>query len=635
MRNAEQKSFSSMGKMRNEKPNQGDNSAFRTPPPTFHKSGFRIQLFLSSALLSSVILIIAAWVINNQVVGQARRQVQAEVETLLPLYDAVWSQQNRRLANMGSAMANSPIVKTVFGDARASGDRDTLREMVADLKTEAVEPGDLILISDGAGHVMFAEQEAGEAPKVEQLAAARRAGETQTQGRSFTMLGDRLFHLVLTPVVLHSGRADYNNTLAVLGTGVELNAAVARSVGRLIHSEVIFFLGDRIYASSLNRNVESAALNAISARGIKNNIGQATPERPAEIDIGGDLYLAFARQLGDGDGENIGQVVVLRSLAGAGQLFRAVSNRLLLLWTLGIVAAFLLSYLIAGRITKPIESLAAGARELGRGNYEYPVPDYPRGEIGQLASAFNQMRQSIKQSQAALLKSERLATIGQMASSIIHDLRNPLATISTAAEVLNHENITPERRRTLIESQLRASERMSGMMTELLEFSRGSYKLNRQVQPLSEIVQRATQELNAQLAHLKIKLDIRIPARAIIEADTERMRRVFENILFNALEALPHGGAIGISAKSEDGFMRIDVIDDGPGVPPQIRERLFEPFVSQGKQGGTGLGLAIARGIVEAHGGRIGLVEGEARGAHFFIELPAGGGVDAEQNTAR
>jgi signal transduction histidine kinase len=614
--------------MNPQSPIRNPQSAIRNP------QSLRGQLFLSSALLSSVILIIGAWVINNQVVGEARRQVQAEVETLLPLYDAVWSQRDRRLASMGSAMANSPIVKTVFGDARASGDRETLREMIADLKTEAVEPGDLILISDGAGRVMFAEQQEGEAPEVSDLAAARMAGETQTQSRSFTMLGGRLFHLVFTPVVLHSGSADYNNTLAVLGTGVELNAAVARDVGRLIHSEVIFFLGDRIYASSLARNVEAAALSAIAANGIKNNIGEATPERPAEIDIGGDLYLAFARQFVGFDGERIGQVVILRSLAGAGQLFRAITNRLVLLWTLGIVAAWALSYLIAGRITKPIESLAAGARELGRGNYEFPVLAYARGEIGQLATAFNQMRQSIKQSQAALLKSERLATIGQMASSIIHDLRNPLATISTAAEVLNHENITPDRRRTLIESQLRASERMSGMMTELLEFSRGSYKLNRQVQSLSEIVHRVTHELTAQLSHLRITLDSCIPAGALVEADAERMRRVFENMLINAMEAMPRGGAIEISAKNENGFVRIEVADDGPGVPPQLRERLFEPFVSQGKQGGTGLGLAIARGIVEAHGGRIGLVDVEVRGAHFFIELPAAGGVDAQQNIA-
>jgi signal transduction histidine kinase len=186
----------------------------------------------------------------------------------------------------------------------------------------------------------------------------------------------------------------------------------------------------------------------------------------------------------------------------------------------------------------------------------------------------------------------------------------------------------------LIESQLRASERMSGMMTELLEFSRGSYKLNRQVQSLSEIVHRVTHELTAQLSHLRIKLDSRIPAGALVEADAERMRRVFENMLINAMEAMPRGGAIEISAKNENGFVRIEVADDGPGVPPQLRERLFEPFVSQGKQGGTGLGLAIARGIVEAHGGRIGLVDVEVRGAHFFIELPAAGGVDAQQNIA-
>jgi signal transduction histidine kinase len=595
----------------------------------------RGQLFLSSALLSSVILIIGAWVINNQVVGEARRQVQAEVETLLPLYDAVWSQRDRRLASMGLAMANSPIVKTVFGDARASGDRETLREMIADSRTEAVEPGDLILISDGAGRVMFTEQQEGDAPVVSDLPAAHAAGERQTQTRSFTMLGGRLFNLVLTPVVLHSGNAHYNNTLAVLGTGVELNAAVARDVGRLIHSEVIFFLGDRIYASSLPQSVETAALSAIAANGVNNNIGEATPERAAEIDIGGDLYLAFGRQLLGFDGEQIGQVIILRSLAGAGQLFRAITNRLLLLWTLGIVAAWALSYLIAGRITRPIESLAAGARELGRGNYEFPVLTYARGEIGQLSTAFNQMRQSIKQSQAALLKSERLATVGQMASSIIHDLRNPLATISTAAEVLNHENLPPDRRRTLIESQLRASERMSGMMTELLDFSRGSYKLNRQVQPLSLIVQRVTHELTAQLLHLRIKLDSRIPAGAIVEVDAERMRRVFENMVINAMEAMPQGGAIEINARNEDGLVRVDVVDDGPGVPLPLRERLFEPFVSQGKQGGTGLGLAIARGIIEAHGGRIGLADGEARGAHFFIELPAGGGDDAQQNIAR
>jgi signal transduction histidine kinase len=232
------------------------------------------------------------------------------------------------------------------------------------------------------------------------------------------------------------------------------------------------------------------------------------------------------------------------------------------------------------------------------------------------------MRASLKQTQAALLKNERLATIGQMASSIIHDLRNPLATISTAAEVLKNDGLSPERRHEMIETQLQASHRMSAMLGEILDFSHGSYKLNRTRQPLIRIVRRLTGGFGSRLDHLRIELELRIPEEIVIAADCERIERVFENLLVNAIEAMPDGGRIVISATENNHLARVDVVDDGPGVPPQIRERIFEPFISHGKQGGTGLGLAVARGIVEAHGGRIGLADTPERGAHFYLELP-------------
>ncbi len=577
----------------------------------------RNQLFISSALLTSALLVVAAWVINRQVVDQARQQVQAEVETLLPLYDAVWNEQARRLAAIGATMADSPIVKTVFGDARASRDRQTLHEMIADAGSETVSPEDLVLMTDGGGQIFFAEQQGRIAPEMARLEAARLVGERQSPRQSFTMLGGRLFQLALTPVVLHSGSAEFDNTLAVLGVGVELNREVAAAIKRRIHSEVVFLLDGKIYASSLAIEKEPAALKSIHADDVIN----AQPDRSVEINVGGDVFLAFARQLTDFDGQPLGQVVVLRSLAGAGHLFRAISNRLLLLWSLAIAAAWLLSYLIAGRITKPLESLAKSANELGQGNYEVAVPTGAQGEVAQLASAFDQMRGSLKQTQAALLKNERLATIGRMASSIIHDLRNPLATISTAAEVMMRDGLPLDRRRTMLETQLRASDRMSAMLTELLEFSRGSYKLNLKPHSLQTIAQRVVQEFTGQLAKLRINLTVSIPDQITIDADEEKLGRVFENLLTNSMQAMPDGGQIGIRATMIDGEVKVEVFDDGPGVPAAIRERLFEPFISQGKESGTGLGLAIARGIVRAHGGEINLVN-SPRGAHFEIQLP-------------
>ncbi|HMZ21429.1 MAG TPA: HAMP domain-containing sensor histidine kinase, partial [Blastocatellia bacterium] len=416
-------------------------------------------------------------------------------------------------------------------------------------------------------------------------------------------------------------------TLAVLGAGSEVNRTLAAEVKRRIHSDVVFLIDGKVYVSSLAEKDEAAALDAIVRAGVSAKpFTDANAGRSTELTIGQEVYLAFARQLMDFDGKQIGQVVVLRSLAGAGQLFRAISNRLLLLWTLAVAAAWLLSYLLAGRITRPLESLATNVRAFGKGEEsELGPPAGAQGEVAQLALAFDQMRQSIKQSQTAQLKNERLATIGQMASSIIHDLRNPLATISTAAEVMRNDGLQLERRRTMLETQLRAAQRMNKMLTEILEFSRGSYKLNPKTQPLAPIVQRAAQELGAQMAQSGIALNVEVPTELTLNADGEKLARVFENLLVNSIQAMqrPEGGTIEIRAARENGDWRVEVEDDGPGIPPAIRERLFEPFISHGKPGGTGLGLAIARGIVEAHGGKVSLENSQEQGARFVILLPS------------
>jgi hypothetical protein len=275
----------------------------------------RNQLFISSALLTTALLGVAAWVINHQVVRQARQQVQAEVETLLPLYDAVWNEHARQLVASSAALADSPIVKTVFGDVRAARDRQTLREMIADAGAEVVAPGDVVLMTDGAGQIFFAERQGKEMTEVSgvtdlpaELPAARTVGENQTPARGFTMIGGRIFQLALTPVVLHSGSEDFNNTLAVIGMGAELSRAMADEIKQRIHSEVVFLVGGRAYASSFTAEAERTTINAIAGSGVLD----AAAGRSVELNIGRELFLSFARPLADFDGKPVGQVVVLR-----------------------------------------------------------------------------------------------------------------------------------------------------------------------------------------------------------------------------------------------------------------------------------------------------------------------------------
>ena len=578
----------------------------------------RNKLFASFSLLSIVILLAAAWVIHNQAVSQARQQVKEEMKTSLPLYDAVWEEQAGRLSTLAMAMAGSPIVKTIFGDPRASRDKETIRQMLSDFGRRLTEDVDLILVSDGGGGIVFAESHGAPMEGLNQIPYARTVAASQEPTQTFALLGGRPFHLALIPVISHSESTDRNNTLAVLIVGSELNRKLALELRRRANSDVLFYAGDRLYASSLDPEAEADAARTV----VVSELSRHAPDQPAELPIRGDSQLSFAREFTGFSGERTGYVVVLHSLGAADRLFSAISHRLLLIGTVSIVVALVISYLVARRVTKPLESLAAGALEFGRGNYDYEVDLSPDGEIGQLASAFDQMRESIKQGKAVLLRTERLATVGQMASGIIHDLRGPLAAISTAADIIAKTEVSAEQRQVLAQSQVRSSMRMRDMLREILEFSRGNYGLNLERIEIGKMIHSVVQDVITPEVASRITVETRIPGGLFVRADFDRARRIFENLLTNSIQAIPERGTITISAGPSGGKVRINILDTGTGIPPLLRDRLFEPFVSRGKQGGTGLGLAIASRIAEAHGGSLTLVSAADRPAEFCVELP-------------
>lgn len=586
----------------------------------WRRMSLRSRLFVSSAVMSTVILLAAAWVINNLVVKQARLQVQSEVEDLMPVYEAALDENARSLARVGTTVANSPIVKTVFGDPGASRSKTTIHEMIADVTSDLPLHLDLIIICDGSGRVTFAEIRGGDVLPLPDIPGAALAGEEKVQTTGFTMIRGKLYQLALTPILLQSASTEFRNTLAVVGTGFEVNREYAAEIHKRLHSDIAFFVKDVLFASSFEPALEEPASSLI-----RNVDGaSATSGRPAEVSLQGHHYIAFARQLHGFQKDSIGTVIVVRSLDAAGKLFGSISNLLLVLWTVSLVASFAISYITTTWITRPIPVLIESARAVGAGIYDQDTPDVGHGELGELAAALTQMRSSLKEYQSQLLKRERLAAVGQMASSIVHDLRNPLATISTAAELLGKDGLSTEKRLQLAESQVRAGRRMQSMLSDALEYTSGSFRLEFARYRLHSIVDKAIQTVQPE--RLGIALHVGIPPALEIEADGERLRRVFENLLANAVQAIPRDWTsrrISINAQIEHSEILLTFSDSGPGIPQEIKDRLFEPFVTHGKPGGTGLGLAICKSIIEAHHGTIEMVGSTLGRTEFSILLPA------------
>ena len=223
-----------------------------------------------------------------------------------------------------------------------------------------------------------------------------------------------------------------------------------------------------------------------------------------------------------------------------------------------------------------------------------------------------------------VLQAERLAVVGRFARSIIHDLKNPLNIIGITAEIAGMDNSTPETRRDSTTRITRQVERISEMIGEILEFTQGStseFILTPVEFPffISQILAELRPELSPKAVTFEMPAP---PPRAALLLNPKRLRRAFYNLITNAAEAMPNGGTIYLRFALRPSEIVTEMEDTGPGVAPEIAERLFEPFATHGKEHGTGLGLSICKRIIEEHRGWISTRNEPGRGAIFTFGLP-------------
>ncbi len=293
-----------------------------------------------------------------------------------------------------------------------------------------------------------------------------------------------------------------------------------------------------------------------------------------------------------------------------------------------IVISLVLNALLFRKfVNRPLKKLIYVTEEIGKGNSVDTTisAEFDRDEFGKLAASFKTMQTNLQKIQDELMQKERLSTLGQMASSVVHDFRTPMSNVSIAIDYLQRHRDAPTEKQNEMYGMIKtAMQRMNRMMRELLDFSKGEFQLEYSECTIEECAEALRKEYTARFLSSKIEFLLSTHAHGAITVDKESIIRAIENLINNAEDAMPEGGTLTVTilpgASKEN--IKISIKDTGKGIPADVQTTLFEPFVTSGKRHGTGLGLAITKRIIDLHGGTIIFTSELEKGTEFILTIP-------------
>jgi signal transduction histidine kinase len=555
------------------------------------------KILLPTSLVITVVFAAAGVILQQTVVKTTTEGVEREARASFQAYESLWKSRADRLAAISRILSTMSDVRRVFG----TGDEATIRDSANELWGTVGAEDAFFLVADPQGKVIASLGASVSVHRNEdflEMQTARARFPEQASG--FVQRGNELFQVVVTPVYVQSERGPALLNVLVAGYGVD--AALARRLkDETGGSDFVFVTGGRVVTSSLPSDV--------AARIAPTLLTHQT----------GD-YLSLPTDLLDVGGAPIGQLFILRSFEAARQSIATLRREIVALWISAMLAALFVMYFVARRIMRPVAELDRAAAEIARQNYGYRVDVHTGDELGRLANTFNGMCESIQNAREELTRQERISTIGRLSTSIVHDLRNPLAAIYAGAEMLFDTHLAMPQVRRLATNIYRASRGIQDMLQQLLNVSRGRSGVAEQC-AVREVIGAAWSAIESEAGTRKISLVAEVDDHLECPMERARMERVFLNLFENAVEVMRNGGSVRVRAHSDDLSILIVIQDTGPGIRPEVRGRLFQPFVTYGKKNGLGLGLALSRQTLLDHGGDL-WVNGNGPGAEFQMRLP-------------
>jgi len=560
------------------------------------------KILLSTSIAITLLLALAGWFAHQQTRSVLVRNLQSELQGSFGAYKSLWQARAATLRSVSLVLSGMSDVRAAF----QTNDKATIKDTAAEVWSKVSQSNALFLVTDPKGRVI-ASLGGGDVlgDYIDVVSESAPRFPAQTDG--FALENGRLYELVVTPVYVQTLNGP--GLLNVLVAGFPVDQAVALELRKqTAGGDFLFIANGAVLASTLPAG-ESARIAQQYRR--SSNLQR--------FNLPGGEFAALGSALRNIEGAPVGDLLTVHTFDTIRRDLDTLLQKLILVWAAAILAGLAVGGFLAHRILKPIRQLDDAAAMIARQEYGTRVPEGGNDELGRLARTFNGMCKSIQEAREELIRQERISTIGRLSSSIVHDLRNPLASIYGGAEMIMDGDLTHGQLHRIATNVYRSSRAINDLLQELVDVSRGRTQAP-ELCRLGEVVAAAAETQASCAEQQGVRIDVSLDPAIELPLERGRITRVFLNLIGNALEAMPNGGCVQIRAERSGDSVLVQVNDTGPGIPVSVRKNLFQPFVSAGKNG-LGLGLALSRQTVLDHGGDLWAEDAES-GARFRLRLP-------------
>jgi signal transduction histidine kinase len=559
---------------------------------TYRKQGIRthVLLVVAMALVIAIVTCVCLLLIRHRLRAQVTDDLSQDLNHSVITFQDLEAERVAALERENSLLAELPTLKALM----TSGDELTIQDGATEFWQ--LSGNDLFALAYPNGRIVAVYTKGAPVD-----ATLRQGLKTllATPEKRYLIDGQGLYVCSLRP--LYFGSDEAGTLLGYVISGVSIERTV-RQISHPTGVEATFLSDGQVVASTLSPSVQASLIT-------QPRLFSGSPQAPSTVNFGSTRFLAATEDLSAAATSPL-KLVVLKSFEPAERSINRIDRVVLSAGFLALLSGTLLMIALSRLLTRPLEELSRSVIAFGSGNDPYRIPRHGTQEVRQLSTSFAGMIDEIKQKNRALLESERLATIGRMASSVSHDLRHYLAAIYANSEFLASGRLSEAERAEIFADVRAAVHGTTDMIESLLIFSRTGASVRRSPELLATLLERAAALVRAHPDAEGVSLVTRLgdPAQTAAVVDGKQIERAVCNLLLNACQAVRTTGKearIVMTLEVQQDHMIVSVIDNGEGIPGNIRDSLFEPFVSEGKQKGTGLGLTLAHCIAAEHGGEV------------------------------